>query len=353
MIDGHVACSASLLAVPDHIAPYFTFSSKSTVFATWDTFRRLYRKKISAWFYAQGFPDAVFQEFWNVVLMQEWSNHECALREDPFRLQQNHINKILQSLRKSLVFHLADHQATHLMIFCPQFYFQSVLRVWQDPSNFIQVHQSPERCKIRIHGSIPGALRRKYARGINANARLPQGFVFLKEKKEFREGRSLIAYNGTITEKLQHGTASAVEQMIHTCFPSHFGSLPLPMIWEKLHQFFIQTGQHVQLALTNDDLVGFFNSVPQVRIAEAVDLLLFRFQQVSFSSRLMANISPAFRQIKSISGSTKRAGEPRWWKSTDIQDVPDVVQVSFNCGTFQACGARWMVHVLAIRFHQV
>ena len=197
------------------------------------------------------------------------------------------------------------------------------------------------------------ALRRKYARGINANARLPQGFVFLKEKKEFREGRSLIAYNGTITEKLQHGTASAVEQMIHTCFPSHFGSLPLPMIWEKLHQFFIQTGQHVQLALTNDDLVGFFNSVPQVRIAEAVDLLLFRFQQVSFSSRLMVNISPAFRQIKSISGSTKRAGEPRWWKPTDIQDVPDVVQVSFNCGTFQACGARWMVHVLAIRFHQV
>ena len=230
------------------------------------------------------------------------------------------------------------------MIFCPQFYFQCVLRVWQDPSNFIQVHQSPERCKIRIHGSIPGALRRKHAWGINASGRLPQGFVFLKEKKEFRKGRSVIAYNGTITEKLQRGTASAIEQMIHTCFPSHFGSLPLPMIWEKLHQFFIHTPQHVQSALTNDDLAGFFNSVPQVRIAEAVDLLLFRFQQVSFSSRLIVNISPAFGQIKSISGSTKRAGEPGWWKSIDIQDVPDVVQVSFDCGTFQACGARWKQH---------
>ena len=165
-----------------------------------------------------------------------------------------------------------------------------------------------------------------------------------KEKKEFRKGRSVIAYNGTIAEKFQRGTASSIEQMIHTCFPSHFGSLPLTMIWEKLHQFFIQTPQHVQLALANDDLVGFFNSVPQVRIAEAVELLLFRFQQVSFSSRLMVNISPAFRQIKSISGATKRAGGPRWWKSIDIQDVPDVVQVSFNCGTFQACGARWKQH---------
>ena len=116
------------------------------------------------------------------------------------------------------------------------------------------------------------------------------------------------------------------------------------MIWEKLHQFFIQTPQHVQLALTNDDLAGFFNSVPQVRIAEAVSMLLSCFQQVSYSSRLMVNISPAFRQMKSISGSTKRAGEPRRWKSIDIQDVPDVVQVSFNCGTFQACGARWKKH---------
>ena len=183
-------------------------------------------QEISAWFYAQGFPDAVFQEFWSSVLVQEWYNHELALREDPSRLRQNHISKILQSSQKSLVFHLADHQATHLMIFCPQFYFQSVLRVWQDPSNFFRVHQSPERCKIQIHGSIPGALRRKYAWGINANARLPQGFVFLKEKKEFREGRNVIAYNGTITEKLQRGTASAIEQMIHTCFPSHFGSSP-------------------------------------------------------------------------------------------------------------------------------
>ena len=114
------------------------------------------------------------------------------------------------------------------------------------------------------------------------------------------------------------------------------------MIWEKLHQFFIHTPQHVQSALTNDDLAGFFNSVPQVRIAEAVRLVaVFDFNRSLFLLDLMVNISPAFGQIKSISGSTKRAGEPGWWKSIDIQDVPDVVQVSFDCGTFQACGARW------------
>ena len=124
--------------------------------------------------------------------------------------------------------------------------------------------------------------------------------MFLKQKKEFRKGRSVIAYNATITERLQRGTASAIEQMIQTCFPSHFGSLPLPLIWDKLHKFFLSTLLHVPLSLTNDDLVGFFNCVPQVRIAEAVDMLLFRFQQVSQSSRLMVNISPACRQIKSV-----------------------------------------------------
>ena len=153
-----------------------------------------------------------------------------------------------------------------------------------------------------------------------------------------------ITYNATVTEKLQRGTASAIEQMIQTCFPSHFGSLPLPLIWDKLHKFFLNTPLHVPLTLTTDDLVGFFNSVPQVRIAEAVDMLLFRFQQCSQSSRLMVNVNPACRQIKSISGTTKRAGDPRWWKSIDIQDVPAIVQVSFSCGIFEACGARWKQH---------
>ena len=170
LVDGHVACSASLLSVSKEITPCFKFSSKSTVFADWGTFQRLYYKRISAWFSAQGFPQAVFQEFWNQVLVQEWQLHERALREDPSLLQQKTFHKVLMSLQRSLVFHLADHQATHSMVFCPRFYFQSVLKVWQDPTNFVQVHQSTERCKIQIHGSIPGIIRRKYASGIRANA---------------------------------------------------------------------------------------------------------------------------------------------------------------------------------------
>ena len=123
------------------------------------------------------------------------------------------------------------------MVFGPQFYFLSVLNVWPDQANFVQVPLSTERRKIDIHSSIPGNIQRKYAWGINANARLTQGFVFLKQKKEFRNGRSVIAYNNTITEKLQRGTASAIEHMIQTCFPLHFGSMPLPLIWDKLHDF--------------------------------------------------------------------------------------------------------------------
>eukprot|EP00439_Symbiodinium_sp_Y106_P076035 s899_g15.t1 len=230
------------------------------------------------------------------------------------------------------------------MVFCPQFYFLSVLNVWPDQANFVQVPLSTERRKIDIHSSIPGNIQRKYAWGINANARLTQGFVFLKQKKEFRNGRSVIAYNNTITEKLQRGTASAIEHMIQTCFPLHFGSMPLPLIWDKLHDFFLNTPWHVALTLKNDDLVGVFNSVPQVRIAQAVGMLLFRLQEVSFSTRLTVNISPNRRQIKSISGATKKAGDSRLWKLIDVEDIPTVVQVSFSCGIFGACGVRWKQH---------
>ena len=89
--------------------------------------------------------------------------------------------------------------------------------------------------------------------------------MILKQKKEFRKGRSVIACNNTITEKLQCGTASAIGQMIQTCFPQHFGSVPLPQL-------------HVILTLTNDDLVGFFNSVPKLGLLKVSTWLLFVFK---------------------------------------------------------------------------
>lgn len=89
---------------------------------------------------------------------------------------------------------------------------------------------------------------------------------------------------------------------------------------------FLVTPQNMALSLTNDYLFGFFNSVPQDRIALCVYLLLRRLSGQSQSECLNVNIQPETRSVKSISGNTKQAGDPQCWK---VIDVEDTVHVTF------------------------
>ena len=63
-----------------------------------------------------------------------------------WRLTEAQVLEFKKMIHSRLVFHMADHQSTHLMSFCPQFYLQSVLRVWTDRTNFIPVSMSEHQC---------------------------------------------------------------------------------------------------------------------------------------------------------------------------------------------------------------
>ena len=186
-----------------------------------------------------------------------------------------------------------------------------------------------------------GAIRSRYRWGIQPNARLPQGFVFLKQKKEYKKGRSVIAYNRTITEKLQRGTASAIEQTLQVCFPDHFGALALPLIFRKIQDFFNTVPNDEDLRFINDDLIGFVNSVPQARILECVGTLLRRYCQVSTNEFITVCIARGFREVKSIAGRTKGAGDPKYWKQIQLSDLSQIVQATFSCGIFTAYNVQW------------
>ena len=175
--------------------------------------------KIDRWFQNQGFPLQIVQRFWEEFFPAQWRKRNETLATQPWRLTEAHVLEFKKMVHSRFVLHMADHQSTHWMIFCPQFYFQSVLRVGTDRTNFIPVPMSAHQCRLHLVNAISGPIRSRYRWGIQPNARLPQGFVFLKQKKEYKKGRSVIDYNRTITEKLQRGTASANEQMLHTCFP--------------------------------------------------------------------------------------------------------------------------------------
>ena len=159
------------------------------------------------------------------------------LEAQPWRLTEAQVLQFKKMVDSQFVLHMADHQSTHLMTYCPRFYFQSVLRVCRDDTNFVQVPLTEHQCRLHVASVFPGFVRARYRWGIQVNAGLPQGFVFLKQK-DYKKGRSVVAYSNTITEKVQRGTASAIEQMLHVCFPDHLGTLAPPQIFAKIQEFF-------------------------------------------------------------------------------------------------------------------
>ena len=49
-------------------------------------------------------------------------------------------------------------------------------------------------------------------------------------------------------------------------------------MWRKIHKVFAETPVEETLLFHNDDLVGFFNSIPQERLIAMVEALLREFQ---------------------------------------------------------------------------
>ena len=128
--------------------------------------------------------------------------------------------------------------------------------------------------------------------------------------------------------------------MLHVCFPDHFGALTLPQIFYKVQSFFSTVSADEDIRFINDDLIGFFNSVPQARILESVCILLKRYCQLSTKEFITVCIARGAREVKSIAGRTKRAGDPKYWKQIQLSDLTQIVQATFSCGIFTACNVQ-------------
>ena len=56
--------------------------------------------------------------------------------------------------------------------------------------------------------------------------------------------------------------------MMEKVWPNNLGRHSPPQLWRSLHKVFADAPLDLDLELVNDDLVGFFNSVPQSRIIQ-------------------------------------------------------------------------------------
>ena len=230
---GHVVSGIEHLGVLHHSFNKLGAGSASSAFfpAKHEFFKRNL-KMFSAWRRKHHLPLRLESEFQD-ILQEQWARHIKCLRADP-RLTWKDVSVARALLRKDFVVHCEDHEPNHLMIFCPRFYFQSALRTWQDPEVFESVSGSRDQWNQWVLDEIPDRLRSRYKWGINANGTLPVGFAFLKRKKSFLKGRTIISYSNSCVKELLKAASQAILLMIRLVWPEAMGMATTPRLWKSL-----------------------------------------------------------------------------------------------------------------------
>ncbi|CAE6970378.1 unnamed protein product [Symbiodinium sp. CCMP2592] len=180
---------------------------------------------------------------------------------------------------EDLVVHSRDHAYNQIMVFCPQLYRSAVLSTFEDKDVYCELAGHPYSIAKSAFDAIPCQLKSRYAWGIKETYVLPKAYVFLKKKKDFKQARSIINFRGSCLSRLCKIVACVLNEVCHVAFPANFGKLKLHELWSSLHGFLdrLSHAKAQEYVTVNDDLAGFFTSIPVSRLKRACELALDRF----------------------------------------------------------------------------
>ena len=139
-------------------------------------------------------------------------------------------------------------------------------------------HLTSANIHDHLSATIPAGLRSRYKWGFRNEFITPYGIVHLKAKKQWQKGHTIISYFHSLSGNLLRITSRALDIILQHLFPQHPGQLSIPQLWRHFHCYLTQTPTDINLHATNDDLVGFFSSVPQHRLIDAVHSMIQQWQ---------------------------------------------------------------------------
>ena len=131
--------------------------------------------------------------------------------------------------------------------------------------------------------------------------------------------------------------------MIRLVWPEAMGLATTPQLWKSLHEFLQKTHPTVHLAEVNDDLVGFFNSVPRQQILDPLSRLVDLYQAREFPP----HITVSLRKLSNCESAWPRkpwARGAKRLKYLHAAGLGSIVSVSFQAGVFTTLGLMFRQH---------
>ena len=270
-----------------HAHPTATFATLQTLQWTqysishWERYKQQITNTFFQWLKHHGMPVQNTDHITNKLhkfLQQQWHQHKQYLATHTF-FHVPEVFELKRIITDQFIIHHADHETARPRIFCPHLYLKAASTTWGDPKLFTPLPDSPSEANNNLLQTIPTWLAQKYKWGINTQSTLPQGFVFLKQKKQWAKGRTIISYRNSTLARLLKAVAIALDTMVRQTWPSAPGNASTPELWQALHNYMHTTSTSIHLNMLNDDLVGFFNSVPHAKLQHSLHILIHQWRQ--------------------------------------------------------------------------
>ena len=308
----------------------------NALFSSKHRLREQVTEQLRRWLKHHLFPndDRILESF-ETFFEEQWRQHKEQQWHQP-RLTHKLVKHLLSAIPNNFIIHNEDHANAHLMIYCPNIYNQAAINTWMDEKTFLLLDKTPQDVKEDMERHTPPSVRRHYKKLLDYTKPIPYGYIMMKRKKQWLKGRTIIAYSNTCVGRLLRVAALALQQMLKSTWPHHFGNIATPQLWQEVHELFRanEAKPERELIFLNHDLVGFFNSIPQADIIQSVRYLIAEFSK---NNNDIILIDP-YRKLNPVHSGTSTHSIKSNMTKLNVQHIVDIIQFSFDACAFTAIG---------------
>jgi hypothetical protein len=273
---------------------------------------------------------------WRELIEVEWPKHLEVVRSTQ-RFQVSDVNALRQYL-PGVIFHNEDHHPHKLCIYCPILYHGLILKTFHDIKVFNPIHCSPVVFRNHMLDQCPGWIRQRYSWGLRPNGSLPYAYVLPKGKKGFTSARPIIASRGGPLSILMQALGKLLADILPLAYPGTYGYRTMAQILRDIHRFLAKPGNLSEhYSFHNDDLKGFFTSVPHFVIIESAVHLVSTYNHI-FPPK---HGEDTVFTVKINSTSKERSIRGRSFKHTSknhimrLADIPALVHFALKNSAFK------------------
>ena len=273
VVDGHVASPAHLLAVSRRIQNILQHSADSQVYPKRQFYIDHTWKAVQQWLRHYGLFD-VTKDNWAAFVQSQWNDHSLESRD---ALKFKDVT-FLRKIPDGFFIHGRDHAVAHVHVFCPLFVWRVYRKTFGDPEVYERLPLTYSQASVFLKMTTRKALLTRYKWGFRASEpSIPIAYILLKQKKSFQAARPIISYKYFLYARLFKATAIVIDLLVRDVCPDSFGLDTLPVMLQKLSAFLHQAPEDFEALSFNQDLVGFFTSIPVDRILQSIDAIISRY----------------------------------------------------------------------------